>query len=78
MKRCGTLLARAVEVLITITCGVGGFSISPVIQCLRVVSADSPAFQPVNWSSVLDSGLVKSTTDEFDIILRDNISETVL
>lgn len=76
-KGCGTLLARAVEVSITITRGAGGFSISPVMQCLRVVPHDSPAFKLVDWSSALKRGLVKSTT-EFDNILLDNFSKIVL
>ena len=74
VERYGALLAGAVEALFSITCGAGGLSISPVIQCLRVVSADSPVFQLVDWSSVFKAGIVKSTTD-FDIYLRNNISK---
>lgn len=77
VKGCGLLLNRAVEASITITCGAGGFSISPVMQCLRLVPYDSPVFQFVNWSSAFKGGLVKSTA-EFDNILHENISKIVL
>ena len=48
MKRCGALLAGALEASISITRGAGGLSISPNLRCARLVSRDSPAFKLVD------------------------------
>ena len=39
---CGFLLSRAIEVSLSVTKGAGGFSISPTLQCARVISSDDP------------------------------------
>ena len=48
MKRCGALLAGALEASISITRGAGGLSISPNLRCARLVSCDSPALKLIN------------------------------
>lgn len=53
IKTCSAFLAGAVEASISIIRGAGGSSISPILQCARVVSRDSPAFRLVRLS--LDS-----------------------
>ena len=48
IKRCGAFLSGAIEASIAITRGAGGFSISPGLQCARVVPASNPAFELVD------------------------------
>lgn len=42
---CGRVIAQAVITSIQIRRGAGGFSISPSLSCIRVVSSDSPVFR---------------------------------
>ena len=48
MKSCGAFLAGAIEASISIVRGAGGLSISPALQCARVVPRYSPAFELVD------------------------------
>ena len=45
IKTCGAFLAGAIGASISIIRGAGGSAISPVLQCARVVSDNSPAFR---------------------------------
>lgn len=51
LKHCGIFLAGAIKASLTIKRGCGGLSISPNLECARVVPADSPAFQLVDWNA---------------------------
>jgi hypothetical protein len=42
---CGRLIGQAVTASVYLRRGAGGFSISPSLSCIRVVSSDSPAFK---------------------------------
>ncbi len=72
IKRCGALLAGAIEASITITRGAGGLSISPVLRCAHVVPPASSAFALVSPHCVYSYHLPKSTSGRSRKI---NISE---
>ena len=44
---CGSVISQVVNASIHLRRGAGGFSISPSLSCVRVVSDDSPAFNLV-------------------------------
>ena len=50
MISCGTIMRRVIEASISISRGLGVFSISPELRCTHVVPYNSPAFQFVNLS----------------------------
>ena len=72
IKRCGALLAGAIEASITITRGAGGLSISPVLRCAHVVPPGSSAFALVGPHCVYSYRLPTSTVERSRKI---NISE---
>ncbi len=74
---CGRLIGQAVTASIYLRRGAGGFSISPNLSCIRVVSSDSPAFKVLDiflhpWRGINSSGRsITSLTRELVELLQD-------
>lgn len=67
----GRLIAQAVTASIHLRRGAGGFSISPNLNCSRVVSSKSPLFQLVrNYCSNLNFPTMNGSTANMNALMR--------
>lgn len=69
--RCyGGLIAQVVKASVHLRRGAGGFSLSPSLNCIRVVSYDSPAFKLIDtFLDEMDYDLA-STLLQLDVLIR--------
>ena len=61
IKSCGRLLSGAISAFVEVRRGAGGYSISPQLQCARVVPLDHPAWQLFDF----DVDLFPLTANDF-------------
>ena len=74
VRTCGDLLAGAIEASLSIKKGAGGLSISPKLQCARVVPNNNPASQLVTFANLKQLENIRSISD-FETLLYGNLVE---
>lgn len=66
----GGVIAQVVKASIHLRRGAGGFSLSPSLSCIRVVSYDSPAFKLIDARFGVLSFHVAPMVPAFDVVIR--------
>lgn len=67
---CRGIIGQVIKASIHLRRGAGGFSISPSLSCIRMVSDDSPAFKLVHtWIRELFFGYISRSSDR-EVLIR--------